>query len=213
MLSMVFVIVLSLITGCTEPDSSLRAGFESGRYRSLVAFGDSIVEGYGQPEGWPEMLARDLGQRYPAVVVLNAGISGNTAGDGLSRLERDVLSRDPDLVLISFGLNDMKERVPVDRFHRNMVEIVRAVIAEGARPVLLTTTRLQRGTGTVTRMDPGLYNEAIRALAEEQGILLVDVFRGFKGLNTPRFLMDVAHPNTEGYSRLTEIIRKGLVGE
>jgi hypothetical protein len=108
MLSMVFVIVLSLITGCTEPDSSLRAGFESGRYRSLVAFGDSIVEGYAQPEGWPEMLARDLGQRYPAVVVLNAGISGNTAGDGLSRLERDVLSRDPDLVLISFGLNDMK---------------------------------------------------------------------------------------------------------
>ena len=209
----IFVLVLPFLTGCPGPDGSLKAGFESGLYRTVVAFGDSIVEGFGQPEGWPEMLGRDLAGRFPGIRVHNAGISGDTAGGGLSRLERDVLRLEPDLVIISFGLNDMKNHVPVEVFHRNMVKIVQGVKAAGGRPVLLTTTRLQRGTGMVTRADPGLYNEAVRALAEEQDVVLIDVFREFKGLNSPQYLMDVAHPNLEGYRRLTGIIREGLVGE
>ncbi len=205
--------LLLLSSGCSKQDEGLRAGFESGRYRIVVAFGDSIVEGFQQPEGWPEILGRDLAGRYGGVSVLNAGISGHTAEDGLKRLRRDVLVHQPDLVLIAFGLNDMKKGVSLSRFDEDLAGIVGEVTASGAQSVLLTTTRLQRGANMLARVNPAPYNESIRTLALERGIPLIDVNDKFKGLNTPEYLIDAVHPNAEGYRALADIIRKGLIGE
>ncbi len=205
--------LLLLSFGCSKPGGELRAGFESGRYRTVVAFGDSIVAGYQQPEGWPEILGRDLAGRYSDVSVLNAGISGNTAGDGIARLRRDVLAHQPDLVLIAFGLNDMKNGVSLSRFEKDLSEIVGEIVVSGARPVLLTTTRLQRGASMLARVNPAPFNKSIRTLAVEKDIPLIDVNDEFKGLNTPEYLIDAAHPNAEGYRVIADIIRKGLVGE
>jgi len=179
----------------------------------VVAFGDSIVEGFQQPEGWPEMLGRDLAGKYSGVRVLNAGVSGNTAGDGLRRLQPDVLAHQPDLVLIAFGLNDMKNGVPLSRFEEDLSNIVGQVSGSAAQPVLLTTTRLQRGASMLARVNPAPFNDSIRTLAEERSIPLVDVNDQFKGLNTSEYLIDAAHPNREGYRAIADIIRKGLVGE
>jgi len=202
------------LASCTDSGSdSVKAGFESGRYHSVVAFGDSIVEGYQQPEGWPEILGRELTLRYPGPSVVNAGVSGDTASRGLARLERDVLSLKPDLVLVSFGLNDMKNQVPVDGFISGLNSIVDRLEETGSGVVLLTTTRLQRGAGMVARFSPDEYNEAIRNVAEDRDVLLIDVHREFKGLNTPEYLMDVAHPNVMGYKKISEIVLEGLLGE
>ena len=210
------LLLLSLLlfsSACSKPDETLRAGFESGRYRTVVAFGDSIVEGYGQPEGWPDILGRDLAARYPGVRVINAGVSGDTAADGLRRIQKDVLAHRPDLVLIAFGLNDMKNGVAVPKFREDLSAAVLEISGMGAQPVLLTTTRLQQGASLLARLDPAPYNEAIRKMAEYKVVPLIDVYEGFRGLNTPKYLMDAAHPNQEGYRRMAEIIRKGLVGE
>jgi lysophospholipase L1-like esterase len=150
---------------------------------------------------------------YDGVRVLNAGVSGNTAGDGLRRLQGDVLDHQPDLVLIAFGLNDMKNGVSLIRFEEDLSSIVREISGSGAQPVLLTTTRLQKGASMLARVNPAPYNDAIKMLAEARGIPLIDVNDKFKGLNTPEYLIDAAHPNMEGYRRLAEIIRKGLIGE
>ena len=207
------LLLLSLLIGCEEKGGELRAGFESGRYRTVVAFGDSIVSGHQQPEGWPEILGRDIASMYDGIRVLNAGVSGNTAGDGFRRLQRDVLDHQPDLVLIAFGLNDMKNGVTLIRFEEDLSSIVREVSGSGAQPVLLTTTRLQRGASMLARVNPAPYNDAIKMLAEARGIPLIDVNDKFKGLNTPEYLIDAAHPNGEGYRALADIIRKGLIGE
>ena len=204
---------LLLAFGCDKKGGELLSGFETGEYQAVVAFGDSIVEGYNQPEGWPEMLERDLGARFAGVTVYNAGVSGNTAANGLARLEGDVLEKQPDLVLIAFGLNDMKNGEPVSTFDSNMIAIVDGIQSVGARPVLMTTTRLQQGASILGRVNPALFNDAIRQIAEDKDVYLIDVHEKFKGYNTPEYLMDVAHPNQEGYRRLTDIIREGLIGE
>ena len=180
MFSLLLLPLLLLSFGCSKTGGELRAGFEARRYRTVVAFGDSIVEGYKQPEGWPEILGRDLAGRYGGLSVINAGISGNTAEDGLRRLRQDVLVHQPDLVLISFGLNDMKNGVSLSRFNEDLAGIVGEVTASGAQPVLLQ---------------------------------FIDVNEQFRGFNTPEYLIDAAHPNMEGYRRIAEIIRKGLIGE
>jgi len=213
-LPLLFIIPLILLSyGCSEKDEKIRAGFGSGKYRTVVAFGDSIVEGYGQPEGWPEILGRDLAARYPGVRVINAGVSGDTAGDGLRRIQKDVLAHRPDLVLIAFGLNDMKNGVPVSKFRKELSAMILEISGEGAQPVLLTTTRLQQGASLLARLNPAPFNETLKSLAEERGVFLIDVNDGFKGLNTPEYLMDAAHPNQEGYRRLAKIVRQGLIGE
>jgi len=207
------LLLLLLVFGCSKTDGDFRSGFESGQYRTVVAFGDSIVAGYRQPEGWPEILSRDLAARYPGVTVINAGISGDTAADGLARLEADVLDHSPQMVIVAFGLNDMKNGVSIPRFEEDLSTIVGEVMSSGARPVLLTTTRLQRGANILSRMNPAPFNKSIRTLAEEKDIPLIDVNEQFKGLNTSEYLIDAAHPNGEGYRALADIIRKNLIGE
>ena len=211
-LLLVFFIFVAL-SACSKENGEIKAGFEAGRYRTIVAFGDSIVEGYRQPEGWPEILGRDLSLQFEGVRVLNAGRSGDTAADGLARIRKEVLEQKPDLVLISFGLNDMKNGLSVDSFAAALNEVVDGISGTGALPVLLTTTRLQKGTSMVARVNPGPFNEAIRALARERTISLIDVNEEFKRYNTRTYLQDAAHPNEKGYQVLADIIREGLIGE
>jgi len=76
----------------------------------IVALGDSITHGVDLPaeQTYPALLAERLRPRLAGrrVTVVNAGICGQTAVQGLGRLERDVLRFRPALTLISFGLND-----------------------------------------------------------------------------------------------------------
>jgi len=76
----------------------------------LVALGDSIVHGHMVPaEGaWPAGLEWRLQRRYSDTrwTVINRGICGETALQGLARLERDALRFHPHVLLLAFGLND-----------------------------------------------------------------------------------------------------------
>nr|MBC7245494.1 hypothetical protein [Chloroflexota bacterium] len=79
------------------------------KYR-IVCLGDSITYGEDLPyaQTYPAVLADLLRQRHANldVVVINSGVRGHTAVQGLARLERDVLWYKPHVVLIAFGLND-----------------------------------------------------------------------------------------------------------
>jgi lysophospholipase L1-like esterase len=76
---------------------------------TLVAFGDSIVYGWGvaRKDGFPAQLERLLARRARASWrVVNAGVPGDTAIMGCLRYARDVAEGTPQVVLIAFGLND-----------------------------------------------------------------------------------------------------------
>ena len=71
--------------------------------QSIIAFGDSLVEGRGATPGndFVAVLSRRLG-----VPIINAGRSGDTAGAALSRLDHAVLARSPRVVIVLLGGND-----------------------------------------------------------------------------------------------------------
>lgn len=83
---------------------------DDGKY-TIVCFGDSLTAGTSAvTEG-----VDDKTKSYPAylkekltddVEVINAGVKGDTTDDALARIEKDVLEKDPDMVIICIGAND-----------------------------------------------------------------------------------------------------------
>lgn len=90
---------------------------------TIAFLGDSVTQGcfdvywqsgvgvqtfFTQEDAYHRHLAKLLAMLYPSVPfnIINAGVSGITAPQGLARLEQDVLSHNPDLVVVCFGLND-----------------------------------------------------------------------------------------------------------
>jgi lysophospholipase L1-like esterase len=158
---------------------------------NVIAFGDSLTQGYrvDPGQGWPERLSAIAGRP-----ILNRGVSGDTTGDALARLERDVLSQDPRVVLVCLGGNDMLRRMPADQQFDNLRTIIRRIQEQGALVVLIGA----EGYKLLTRVD---YGARYEALARETGAAYVpDLMDGVLG--DPRLMLDQIHPNPAGYEKI-----------
>lgn len=108
----------------------------------ILAFGDSLVAGYGlaAADSYPAQLERQLQARHSGARVVNAGVSGNTTADAVARLPRVLsgLPARPDLAIVQIGANDVLRAIAPDRTRANLD----AMLVEFARcgiPVLLAT--------------------------------------------------------------------------
>jgi acyl-CoA thioesterase-1 len=74
----------------------------------IIAFGDSLTAGYGLPdnEGFVSRLQAALAAKGIAAEIQNAGVSGDTASDGLARLDWSV-PEGAEAVILELGANDM----------------------------------------------------------------------------------------------------------
>ena len=191
---------LSLLTGLLLSACDRSADYSSvrnldSRGKNVICFGDSLTEGVGAGRGedYPSVLARQL--PHP---VINAGRRGNTAAAGLSRLEQDVLGRNPRLVIVLFGGNDFLRRVPLGKTRKNLEEIVRRIQGRGAI-VVIVGVRL----GLFTDEYGPIYEE----IAKKYGALLIP--RVLKGiLSDPKLKSDSIHPNGAGYQLMAERVLK-----
>lgn len=91
-----------------------------------------------------------LAARHPALKFnfIDACVNSDSSRLMLGRLETDVLAQQPDWVLVNVGINDVRGQfsspnrdggIPIYEFGYNYAEIVRRIIASGARPLLLET--------------------------------------------------------------------------
>jgi acyl-CoA thioesterase-1 len=104
----------------------------------LVALGDSLTAGYGVGPGqaFPEVLEKALKAKGYDVKVINAGVSGETAGDGLARFDWSV-PPDTGALLVELGANDMLRGLPVANAKRALSAILEKAKAAHI-PTLLT---------------------------------------------------------------------------
>ena len=122
----------------------------------VIAFlGDSVTQGcfevyvknktlktaINMQKGYHEKVKRILNTLYPEVPIniVNAGISGDRAEGGLKRLERDVLSYNPDLVVVCYGLNDANgEEEGLEVYRNSLKDIFEKSKEHGADIIFLT---------------------------------------------------------------------------
>jgi acyl-CoA thioesterase I len=164
---------------------------------TIVAFGDSLVEGRGATPGhdFVTLLARRL-----SIPIVNAGRSGDTATTALDRLDASVLSRNPRLVIVLLGGNDFLRRVPTDETFRSLSTIVERIRQRGAAVVLV-------GVSVGVISDP--YSSEYAALARRTSSGLVpDILEDIIG-HADR-MSDSIHPNDQGYAMIADRIEPAL---
>jgi acyl-CoA thioesterase-1 len=183
------ILALALFTGyrLMAPSPDIRNLPPSGE--AIICFGDSLTSGYGASEGmdYPSRLSRML--RRP---VINAGVAGDTTGSALDRLQSDVLTHSPRIVLITLGGNDLKNRVPRATAFANLKRIVKAIQDRGALVIIGGIDLPLFGRG---------FGRAYEALATETGAILIpDILDGIFGKR--QLMSDPIHPNDAGYERV-----------
>jgi acyl-CoA thioesterase-1 len=152
----------------------------------IICFGNSITAGSGvsRQESYPYILSKLIG--HP---VINSGRSGDTSSDGLRRLEKDVLSYQPRLVIIEFGGNDFLRRMPLDQTVNNIRAMVERIQAEGAMAAI---GDLSSG------MIMSNYRKRYKKLAKKmRAIFIPNLLKGI--INKPDLKQDSIHPNAEGH--------------
>jgi acyl-CoA thioesterase-1 len=170
----------------------------------IVAFGDSLVHGYGLPEGepFPAQLEAALHARgYDAVEVVNAGSSGDTSDSGRSRLSW-VLSDSADAAIVVLGANDALRGIDPAVTRKNLDAILAALQEKGIA-TLLAGMKAPRNMGQdyVAEFD-AIYPE----LAEKHGVLLYPFFLQGVAQDPDLNQSDGIHPNAEGVAVIVEHI-------
>lgn len=170
----------------------------------ILAFGDSLVAGYGlaRDKGFAPQLEAALRRRGVSANVINAGISGDTVAAGWARLPRTVerLERRPDLAIVGLGGNDMLRMVP-PRITREGLSAILAELDRRGVPVLLAG---MLAAPFLSRQYQAEFNAVYPELARHYGASLYPFFlSGVAGV--PRLnLFDRVHPNEQGIARMVE---------
>ncbi len=184
---------------------------------------DSIETVYEAHNAYSADLKTIFGHLYPRVPlnIVNCGISGDNAPRGAARLEKDVLPCHPDLVVVSFGLNDSCSGLEkLDAYTDALHSIFARLKAEGIEAILLTPNMmcsyvdcrisddLARQVATdVTRVQNAgvldAYMEAAKQVALAEGAKVCDCYSDWKtlaaaGVDTTFLLSNnINHPTRE----------------
>ena len=161
---------------------------------------------------------------YPKVQIniINSGISGDTAEGGLERIERDVLRFNPDLVVVSFGLNDCACGLieGVENYGNKLRGIFNKITESGAECIYLTECVMNDAVSPHLRDErlveyakrfmkiqkdgiPDLYFEKGRQVAKDCEVKICDLYRVWKAMQkagvevTELFANKLNHPIRE----------------
>lgn len=182
----IFAFVFALLAGIV--------GAEAKPMR-IIAFGDSLTAGYGvlDQDAFPDRLEAALVKRGYDVDIINAGVSGDTAADGLARLDW-ALADGADGVIVELGANDML-RGHDPALVRDSLDELMSRLAETGAPVLLAGMRAAPNLGAdyAARFDP-IFPE----LAKKYGALLYPFFLDGVASDATLNQTDGMHPNAAG---------------
>lgn len=177
----------------------------------IVAFGDSLVAGYGvgPGESFPEQLEAALRERGYSVSVANAGVSGDTTSGGLARVDWSV-PPSADLVIVELGANDALRGIDPSVTERNLNAILnRLAERTGTRVLLAGMIAPPNMGGDYARR----FNPVYERLSERHDVAFYPFFLDGVASNAALNQGDYMHPNADGVAVIVERILPTVIGE
>lgn len=172
---------------------------------TIAALGDSLTQGYGLPvdQGFVPQLEGWLLAEGHDVILLNAGVSGDTTAGGLARIGW-TLSPDVDALIVALGGNDMLRGIDPALSRENLAGILDVARMQGV-PVLLVGLPAAQNYGSDFK---AAFDAMYPELAAEYGTALFpDFFAGLRDGDLAQARIDFMqsdgiHPNADGVARI-----------
>ena len=159
-------------------------------------------------QGWVHLLAERLAQEHPEYRVVNASVSGETTGGGLTRLPKSLSIHQPDILILELGGNDGLRGYPIDRIQSNLDAMIQQSLDGGVR-VLLIGMVLPPNYG---RRYVTAFERIFPELADRHRIPFVPFL--LDGIATTRNLVqgDGIHPTVEAQPMILEDVYPVIKG-
>ena len=169
-----FLALSAGLLGQAKPDPMQDVPDQPGLPRVLL-IGDSISIGYTLP-----VRAQLQGQANIHRIPENAATTAN----GVAKLDSWLGTGHWDVIHFNFGLHDLKimddgrHQVELEAYAANLRQIVARLKTTGARLIFATTTPVPDAQQNPIRKagDPPVYNEAARAVMQEAGVEVDDLY-------------------------------------
>ena len=169
----------------------------------LVVLGDSLTAGFGLPPGeaFPDQLQAALRAKGFDVDVVNAGVSGDTAEDGLARYDWAVRA-DANALIVELGANDMLRGLKPEATKKALTAIL-AKAKAAHLPTLIAGMRAAPNLGAdYDRAFDAIYPAVAKASGATLYPFFLDGVAGDAKLNQP----DGMHPTAAGVAVIVERI-------
>ena len=214
-----------------------RSGLEKNGPVTIVAFGDSVTHGSLLNEinyetvYWNLLRKKILNVRnYVPINVINAGIGGITASASVERIDTQVLSHNPDLIIVCFGLNDVAGEL--ETYLCALREIFKKCMESGADVIFMTPNMLNtyvaedtlendKGFAAFTaecqnsgKMD--LFMDSAVELAEKMGVRVCDCYSQWKEISktqdtTQLLINKINHPTPQMHELFADSLFKMIL--
>lgn len=159
----------------------------------VIFFGDSITEAAVNPGGYIvrlDSMCKKEGKGNDFEFI-GAGISGNKVYDLYLRMENDVLAKNPDVVIIYIGVNDVWHKASsgtgtdADKFEKFYQAILDKLTAKNIKVILCTPATIGEKTDFSNQQDGDMnqYSNIIRSLASKNNLPVVDLRKSFLDYN------------------------------
>ena len=218
------LIIISLI-------SIVAMSFNHQKKQHIIFFGDSITQAGVTPGGYIMRIdsmctAEGMKESYQFT---GAGIGGNKVYDLYLRIEDDVLAKNPDMVFIYVGVNDVWHKATsgtgtdADKFEKFYQAIIKKLKEKNIKVVLCTPATIGEKNDFSNPQDGDLnqYSKIIRDLATKNNLPLVDLrklFLAYNLANNPEnktkgiLTTDGVHLNAKGNQLVADEMWKLIKG-
>lgn len=178
---------------------------------NYVFLGDSITDWY------------DLDKYFEGLPVVNSGVSGYSTSNILNNMNKMVYQYNPSKVFILIGINDLELKVDDDVVVNNIRKIVQGIkknrryakiYVESIYPINNSDDDKIEGSiinGNRKNSDIIDINNKLVKLAEEEGVTYIDLYKELvdsDGLLKIEYTVDGLHLSSEGYEKVTEVLRE-----
>lgn len=174
------ILAFGLLTPVTHAELAVKSG------ETIAFMGDSITQAGNRPNGYITLVMKALKSQGLDVKHIPAGKSGHKSTNMLARLENDVISKDPDWMTLSCGVNDVWhfklilgdrefEGVGLEDYKKNITAIIDKCQAADIKVMVLTSTMIGEDQSKELNQMMVPYNDFLREIAKEKGCLLADL--------------------------------------
>ncbi|NOI18059.1 SGNH/GDSL hydrolase family protein [Vibrio coralliilyticus] len=186
----------------------------------MVFHGHSVPSGYRQTPlvktftAYPHLVVRSLSKRYDKAMInsIVTAYPSENSSSGLKRFARDVLSKQPDIIFVDYGVNDFA--IGVDKSISNINEMVKLASIQSVPIVLVGPFMDIQTFEQYEGRTISLFTRKYMQYAQENNIIFINSYKlyrqsCYKPENLYICMSSPAHPNDRGHQLISdEILRQ-----